>query len=122
MLLRNSSIIRLHLRTHLRTMKQLNSRAQPMYVKLLHFFLLLVLLRLIVRIKDNRVFVWVEGLWGGRGEREGEGGGDLINAERERVVQGSAEDGWGRAAVYVRTVGRLATGGCWGWGGAEFIT
>lgn len=57
-----------------------------MNIKFLHFLLLFVLLGLIVRVEYNRVFVGVEGLWGGGGEGQREGRRDLVYAERERVV------------------------------------
>jgi hypothetical protein len=57
-----------------------------MNIKLLHFLLLFVLLSLIIRVKDDRVFVRVKGLWSGRGEWEREGRGDLVYAEGEWVV------------------------------------
>jgi hypothetical protein len=122
MLLRNSPITRLHLRSHLRTMEQLDSRAQSVYIKLLYFLLLLVFLRLIVRIKNDSIFVRVEGLWGGRGEWERERGRNVVDAECERVVQGSTEEGWGRTAVHMCAIGGLASGGCWRRRGAEFVT
>jgi len=67
-------------------MEQFDSRAQSVYIELLYFLFLLVLLGLIVRVKNDSIFVRVEGLWGGRGEWEGEGGGNVVNAECERVV------------------------------------
>ena len=56
-----------------------------MNIKLLHFLLLFVLLSLIIRVKDDRVFVRVKGLWSGRGQWERKWRGDLVYAEGEWV-------------------------------------
>lgn len=85
-LLRNRPITGFHLCAYLRTVKQLDRRTQPVYIKLLYFLLLLLFLILIVRVEYDGVFVWIEGLRGGRDQWEREGRGNFIDTECERVM------------------------------------